>query len=249
MDFEAYLHRINFQEELVPSLRTLASLQKQHLINIPFENLDIHYGRSIILNKEKIYNKIVSEGRGGFCYELNGLFNELLTWIGFKTKIVSARVFNGNDFNAEFDHLVIHVQLNELNYLADVGFGDFAVTPLLLHPNAIQHDESGKFRIKQFGQEFIVYKYIDNAKKPVYKFENIPRSFDDFSAMCHYHQTSPESHFTQQKLISIATDHGRITLIDDKLKITQDSISTEFGIKDKNEFKDKLWKYFKIKIS
>ncbi len=160
MDFKAYLHRINFQEELVPSLKTLASLQKQHLINIPFENLDIHYDKPIVLEKEKIYNKVVSEGRGGFCYELNGLFYELLLWIGFKCDRVSARVFDGNEFGEEFDHLAIVVKLNGLNYLADVGFGDFTVYPLLLHSKGIQHDENGDFRIKQYGREYIVYKFL-----------------------------------------------------------------------------------------
>ena len=249
MDFREYLKRIDFTEELIPSLKVLASLQKQHLLNIPFENLDIHYDRPIVLNKEKIYNKVVLEGRGGFCYELNGLFYELLLWIGFKCHRVSARVFDGNDFGAEFDHLAIAVQLNGLSYLTDVGFGDFTVTPLLLYPKVIQHDENGDFRIKRYGSEFIVYKYIGTEMKPIYKFENIPRSIDEFSVMCHYHQTNPESHFTQQKLISIATEQGRITLTDDKLKTTKDSSSTESHIKDTEEFKDALWKYFKIKIT
>ena len=66
MDFKAYLHRIHCQEELSPSLKTLALLQKQHLLHIPFENLDIHYDRPIVLNEEKIFDKVISKGRGGF---------------------------------------------------------------------------------------------------------------------------------------------------------------------------------------
>ena len=163
--------------------------------------------------------------------------------------MVSVRVFDDNDFSAEFDHLAILVHLNGLNYLTDVGFGNFTLAPLLLHPEVIQHDENGNFTIMQNGEKYIIYKYQGTTKKAIYKFENISRSLVEFSDSCHYHQTSPKSPFTQRKLITIATEQGRITLTDDKLKIKKDSLSSEYNIKDEDDFKDTLWKYYNIKIS
>ena len=81
-----YLKRINYSGSLEPSLKVLKQLQQAHLMSVPFENLDIHYGRTIELDLDKIFNKVVVDHRGGFCYELNGLFGELLSMLGFKIK-------------------------------------------------------------------------------------------------------------------------------------------------------------------
>ena len=94
MDKGKYLDRIKYSGGLEPSLDLLKKLQKNHLLNIPFENLDIHFKVAIKLNIDRIYEKIVQNNRGGFCYEINGLFYELLRSIGFKAKRISARVYN-----------------------------------------------------------------------------------------------------------------------------------------------------------
>ena len=94
MNVQKYLERIGIVEISEPSINFLKQLQAAHLLNIPFENLDIHYGNEIILDISKLYEKIVINGRGGFCYELNGLFCELLILLGFKVRRISANVHN-----------------------------------------------------------------------------------------------------------------------------------------------------------
>ena len=107
-DVAKYLARIGLEEpSAVAGVGRLKLLQRQHLLNVPFENLDIHSKQAIVLDTEKFYRKIVNNNRGGFCYELNGLFNELLRELGFETRILSARVAKGNgEFNPEYDHAV-----------------------------------------------------------------------------------------------------------------------------------------------
>ena len=83
MNLHQYLQRIDYKGSLKPSLKTLANLQKQHLLHIPFENLDIAAGVPIELDINRIYKKVIMNKRGGFCYELNRLFCELLTQLGF----------------------------------------------------------------------------------------------------------------------------------------------------------------------
>src|SRR5215203_1182328 len=109
MDTEKYLRRLGIDNfNFRTDAETLKFLQRQHLLNVPFENLDIHWKRPILLDTEKFYEKIVGEKRGGFCYELNGLFGELLNKIGFPSRLISARVASANDvFSAEYDHLAI----------------------------------------------------------------------------------------------------------------------------------------------
>jgi N-hydroxyarylamine O-acetyltransferase len=74
MNIEAYLKRIHYDGSRIPTLANLLELHRTHLLNVPFENLDIHLGRPIVLDEEKIIHKIVERRRGGFCYELNGAF-------------------------------------------------------------------------------------------------------------------------------------------------------------------------------
>jgi N-hydroxyarylamine O-acetyltransferase len=127
MNIKAYLNRINYSGHLIPDLEVLKSLQKNHLLSVPFENLDIHYNKTINLDVEKFYHKIVEEKRGGFCYELNGLFNTLLNALGYNSRIISARAYDikRDDFGKEFDHMAMIVELNQAEYLVDAGFGEF----------------------------------------------------------------------------------------------------------------------------
>ena len=90
MNTKQYLERINYLDPVHPTPEVLTRLQVSHLMNVPFENLDIH--NSVKINLANLFDKIVTRRRGGFCYELNGLFYELLTEIGFTVKMVSARV-------------------------------------------------------------------------------------------------------------------------------------------------------------
>src|SRR5690348_7230935 len=94
MDTQQYLDRISCEGCASPTPGVLRSLQKAHLLSVPFENLDIHYKIPIELNARGIYEKVVIKRRGGFCYELNSLFGELLSSLGFNVKLISARVFN-----------------------------------------------------------------------------------------------------------------------------------------------------------
>src|SRR5687768_9467525 len=108
MDVDAYLHRINYQGSLAPTARTLRDLQVAHLQTVPFENLSIHSAEPIILNDEALFEKIVLRRRGGFCYELNGLFAALLRKLGFEVVMLSAGVADAQGiFGPDFDHMTL----------------------------------------------------------------------------------------------------------------------------------------------
>src|SRR3989337_113684 len=114
MDPNTCLARIGAVRPLAPSAEALSSLQVAHGLHVPFEILDIVIGRSISLELPAIFDKIVSRRRGGFCYELNGLFAWLLRELGFDVTLLSARVAGGDGgFGPEFDHLILLVQLDE----------------------------------------------------------------------------------------------------------------------------------------
>jgi N-hydroxyarylamine O-acetyltransferase len=247
MNTEKYLRRIRIENFAIPlTAENLKFLQKQHLLNVPFENLDIQWQRLIILDTSKFYEKIIGEKRGGFCYELNGLFCELLNKIGFLSKIISARVSNGNgEFGAE---LAILTKIDGIEFLVDVGFGDFTAEPLKFILDTEQVDENGVFLIRKFDDEYFeVVKKDDELWKGEYIFKDKPRDLAEFTEMCNFHQTSLESHFTRGKVCSLMLENGRKTLTDKAFIETKNDRKSETEINSEEEFYKILAHEFGIK--
>ena len=252
MNVEKYFARIGLQNPpAIADAYNLALLQRQHLLNVPFENLDIHGRKPSLLDTDSFSRKIVEENRGGFCYELNGLFNELLRESGFETRLLSARVSDGSGgFSEEYDHLAILVILGEMQDLADVGFGAFTAGPLQFVPGVEQQDQAGIFMIRRLEDEYFeVLKKVSNGWKSEYKFKPYGHDLSEFAAMCDHHQTSPASHFTKGKLCSLMTLNGRKTLTDSKYILSSNGEKTEIAVSSESEFDEILFREFGIRLT
>lgn len=243
-----YMSRIGIADvEVRPDVVTLNRLQRAHLTNVPFENLDIHWNRPIVLDEKKFYSKIVSRRRGGFCYELNGLFNLLLRKMGFQTRLISARVFNGKDFGPEFDHAAIIVTIGGEEFLADVGFGAFSAEPLRFALDVEQQDREGVFVIRSFDADYFeVGKRSQDVWAPEYIFRDVSRELSEFEEMCDFQQYSPDSHFKKGKLCSIMTASGRKTLTDKAFVVTENGRKNEAPVNSESEFYALLESEFRI---
>lgn len=249
MNIKQYLERIKYTGPTDPGFEVLSKLQVAHLMNVPFENLDIHNNTRIDLTN--LFDKIVTRKRGGFCYELNGLFYQLLKEMGFSVKMVSARVYDGKkEYSPEFDHLTLVVKIKDDSYLVDVGFGEFSFYPIKIELNKDSDDPGGVFRIETFNESFKVVKKKKEGGTfiPEYIFSEQERQLAEFYARCNYHQTNSESHFMQKRICSLPTKDGRITLTGDILKITQNGSVTERKLSDDQEARQVLWNYFGIKL-
>ena len=221
MDVARYLARIKFDGELRADLRTLKNLHRQHLLNIPFENLDVHYKRPFDLKPANVFRKVVNNGRGGFCYEVNSLFNDLLKTIGFKTRIISGKVItDAGKPGPEYDHMAIIVRLRQ-NYIADIGFGDLFIEPLKL-TSGIQYDGRNYFKIEPSEEsEFEIFMSSDGkhyARKYIFTLKETPISL--FESACKEKQVSPDSHFVKNTICTRLTDTGRITVYNEKFTET-----------------------------
>ena len=249
VDLAAYLSRIGYQGSTDPTTANLRALQRAHLFLVPFENLDISLGRKITIQEESILNKVIALRRGGFCYELNGAFAALLRALGFEVTLLSARVARADGGEGpEFDHLTLRVDLEE-PWLADVGFGDSFLEPLLLQAEREQEDPGGLFRLVQRGNRWHLEKAEPGSDwKPQYSFTMQPQRLEDFAGMCHYHQTSPESSFTQKRVCSRATADGRITLSEMKLIVTTEGRREERLLISEEEWIAALTQHFGIHL-
>ena len=249
VDVAAYLDRIGYLGPTHPTPENLRALQRAHLFTVPFENLDISLGRKITVQQEPILNKVVGLRRGGFCYELNGAFAALLRELGFEVTLLSARVARANGGEGpEFDHLTLLVDVAE-PWLADVGFGDSFLEPLRLKPECEQRDPGGAFRLMQDGNRWQLHRAETVANwKPQYSFSLQSRRLEEFMGMCHYHQTSPDSSFTQNRICSRATPEGRITLSEMKLIVTRNGQREERSLVSEAERSAVLEEQFGIRL-
>jgi N-hydroxyarylamine O-acetyltransferase len=255
MPFNArsYLDRIVYSGSTEPTAENLRAIHRAHMLAVPFENLDIHIGRPIVCDERRFLHKIVSERRGGFCYELNGAFAALLRELGYQVTLLSARVTRADGSESpELDHLTLRVDLPEprsdTSWLADVGFGDSFIEPLLLLPNIEQRQIGRVYRLIESENRWHMEVMLDGNWKRKYSFALQPRQLSDFSAMCLYHQTSPESYFTRQKICSLATCHGRLTLSDWNLIETHGEQREERELDGEEQFRDALRELFHLNL-
>ena len=218
----AYRARIGVTEgALTPDAATLRRLHSAHLHTVPFENLSIHLDEPVTLDGAALFEKIVGHHRGGFCYELNGLFALLLEALGYRVHRLSARTFStAHGYSPPLDHLALHATDTAGDtWLADVGFGKHTEYPMKFTDRTDQKDPGGLFRIAENDDaEFTILRDGETQ----YRIDPKPLALTDFTQACWWQVTSPESHFTRNLICSRLTDDGRLTLTADEL-ITTDS--------------------------
>jgi N-hydroxyarylamine O-acetyltransferase len=258
MDVQSYLSRLDIESPGEPDLDLLKRVHERHLMEIPFENLDIHRGVPIELDEEQILRKIVTNGRGGFCYELNTAFAWLLRHLGFEVRVLSAEVAKPDGtWGIPFDHMTLRVELDR-PFLADVGFGDSFRHPLVLYAGAEVEQLGHVYRLRRQPRQprqsqqpqredwWFLDRQPEGAAifQPQYRFTLAPRKLEDFTDGCHYHQTSPDSHFTQNTICSKAIEDGRVTLLPDRLVTTRGSTKQETPIRELTEWEEALQTHF-----
>jgi len=253
MDISRYLARLQYSQPIKPDAQTLQGLQLAHMLHVPFENLDIGRKRPIGLTEEALWDKIIVQKRGGFCYELNGLFAQLLTEIGFDVTYLNARVFKPEGkLGIDFGHLTLLVKVPDKagRWLVDVGFGDSFTEPLRFDEPGEQIQGLRAYRLEQATEGYITWqKNYDGIWQRQYFFDLTPRNFPiDYESTCLYHQTSSLSSFTRGNIISRATPDGRVSLEDGRLILTKNGQRSEHPLKSKNEYRTLLKQYFDVTL-
>lgn len=251
LDVDAYLERIAYHGPRTATAAVLRDLQLAHLLAVPFENLSIYAGQPIELEVGSLFDKIVTRRRGGFCYEANGLFAALLRALGFEVSLLSATAARPEGgFGPDFDHMALLVTVEE-PWLVDVGFGDSFREPLRLDEPGAQGQGQRAYQIATGGDHLVLQQRESAAGewKARYRFTLQPYTYADFAPMCHYHQTSPESPFTQSPVCSRATPDGRLTLSGMRLITTVAGERHERLLQDEEEFAAVLWQQFGIVLA
>ena len=243
-----YLKRIGYDGDIQPSLDVLVKLMRAQLQSVPFENLDVQAGKIVSLVPEDIVNKIVYSNRGGYCYEVNGLFAMALSAIGFEFEIIGARPMFYPHRRPK-SHMVLVVKIGAECWLCDTGFGSFGLrAPIGLQQldEVIQQDNETFKLTKNERNEFVLQALVKSEWANQFGFDLYAMEMIDFSLANYYNSTHPDAVFVQRYLVMQQRPDGRTLLSGDQLKQMRgnDEVVTTIAA---SELDDVLWREFHLR--
>lgn len=247
-DLTAYCQRIGFTAELRADFATVSGLMQQQLRTVAFENLDVLAGKVISLQPETIVTKIVEHGRGGYCYEVNGLFAMALSALGIAYQWVAARPMF-YPVKRPRTHAALIVSVDGVEYLCDLGFGSYGIrAPLRLDvldtPTVQDYDT---YQLTRDGHDLVLQAYVDGAWLNQYGFTRCPVEWIDFAPANWLNSTHPDAVFTQKPLVVLFTATGRKVLFGDSFKVIENAQVTQQTLENTQQA-DILAQHFQLNL-
>lgn len=229
-----YAKRIGYTGELTASVDTLVAFMKLQLLSVPFENLDVQAGKIVSLVPEDIAGKILFNARGGYCYEVNGLFAMALQALGIEYQIVGARPMFYPQRRPR-THMVIIAKIAGREFLCDCGFGAFGIREPIALDQANQIIQQGydQFRLlSDDHKNFTLQAFTGEDWENQYGFDLYPHELLDFMPANFFNSKHPDAIFVQKLLIASITPNGRKILLGGRLKRIEKGEVTieEFGV-------------------
>jgi N-hydroxyarylamine O-acetyltransferase len=247
---DSYFERIGYIGSAEANEDTLRDIHMAHTLNVPFENLDVFYRRPILLDGTSLYKKIVKERRGGYCFEMNGIFSLVLQAMGFKVTNLLAKVTMDGIHYTTKTHQAILVETGGNRWLADVGFGNEGIiAPLILEELTEQKQFAHTYRLiahSTFG--YVLQKRNEAGYHPLYAFTLEECSPEDFLMSNHFTSTFPDSFFLTMRMCTMPTKDGRITLTDNHFKVVDKNAVSEIPIAGDYEFNAVLKEHFSLDL-
>ena len=246
MKLADYLTRIDYQGPVTPDRDCLEAIHRQHLLNIPYENLDVQFQRPLDLDLERIFEKIVHRRRGGWCYEMNGLLDWALRQIGFDVMRMTGAVTRKERGDETLgNHLVLNVNLDE-PYLADVGLGNGLIEPIPLRQGRFGQGQR-QFRLEALGGAFWRFHNAASAIPPDFDFIFAPADEALLAKSCDSLQSDPESMFRQNLICQRLQPDGFHLLLGRVLIYFTQPRSTKTILNSAEELSESLWNIFGLK--
>lgn len=222
VNLNAYFERIGFSGSIAPTLATLEMLHALHPAAIPFENISPLIGDSVPLDQPSLERKLLSERRGGYCFEHNLMFKRILEDLDYSVRPLLARVVwtNADGIDASPSHLLLRVDVNGQAYIADVGFGGLTLSkPLRLRADVEQATPHETFRLTGGEPDWTLEVKIADAWKPVYGFSLDEAGKDEIAAINQHLSSDPASPFTHELRVALVREGERLKLHNHKFTL------------------------------
>ena len=252
-DLKEYFERIGYAASPRVDFNTLSSLHQLHTYAIPFENLTPYCYQPVLLEESPLEQKLIHEHRGGYCFEQNLLFAQVLKTIGFKVKGLGGRVvWNQPDDNiiTRRSHMLLSVEIEGESYLADVGFGGLTLTtPIKFITDVAQCTSHEDFRIVEIEEDFKLQANVAGVWKTLYRFDLNEQHWIDYEVANYYLYTNPSSHFRSMLIAGMPFKEGRYALSNKNFSTYwKDGRIEKVELKSVDEIKNVLRKTFGIRL-
>jgi len=220
MNIDEYLQRLRLTITPTNDLDTLTTLHRAHAFTVPFENFNVQLKRPIPLDTDSLFKKLVTEKRGGYCYELNILFAALLEELGFEvTHLIGRPLYGYNNVLRPKTHMILKVSLEGKDYLCDLGFGGKGLIEPIELSYDIEHEQFGDtFKLIPHTEGFELQSKLYEEWISLYSFDLHSQDLIDYELANFYNLHSPNSRFTQQVICAMPTEQGRMLLLDKTFK-------------------------------
>jgi N-hydroxyarylamine O-acetyltransferase len=236
LDLDSYLARIGYDGALAPALEVLGGLHLAHATHIPFENLDILLGRPVLLDLDGLQAKLVRGRRGGYCFEQNTLFAAALGRVGFRVTPLAARVRFGADEVRPRTHMLLKVEIDGSDWLADVGFGgEVLLQPLPMEPGRESHQFGRTYCLSEDAGLWVLRSRHARAWLDLYAFTTEPQYAVDFEVANHFTSTHPSSLFLLQPFVQRTNPEASYRLFGRELSIKRGEDVSSRAIGDDEE--------------
>jgi len=249
IDLDAYFARIGYRGARAPSLGVLRAIHAAHAGAIAFENLDPLMRIPVRIDGQSIQQKLIRAGRGGYCYELNGLLARALRAIVFEVTGLSARALFGHaPGSTPRTHMLLRVETEEGPHIADTGFGSRTLsTPLRLEGRSEQQTPHGLYRLRRGNVYWEEQAHIDGEWKSLYRFTLEEQAPQDYEVCNWYHSTNPNSYFTTRLMVSRFDGERRLGLFNNQFSTHHPDGRTERRmLSGPNEIADVLERNFRM---
>lgn len=224
-----YLDRIGYTGAARADLATVTAMMRRQLFSVPFENLDVQAGKIVSLVPEEIVDKIVARRRGGYCYEVNGLFAMALQALGIPYQMVAARPMF-YPARRPRTHMALVLTLDGAQWLVDLGFGSYGIRApvrLDLLDTELAQDGDMFMLSKTSARDYVLKARVAGAWQDQFGFDLSPQEWIDFMPANYLNSTHPEAVFVRTLLLVLHNEHGRHILLGDMLKTHVDGKMTQ----------------------
>jgi N-hydroxyarylamine O-acetyltransferase len=252
VDLDAYFVRIGYSGPRRPTLAVLKAIHALHPASIPFENIDVLLKQPIRLDATSLHAKMVQKQRGGYCYEQNTYFQKILEATGFSVRSIAARVLWHAPLGTvpPRNHMLLIIQMNDEEYLADVGYGRLTLTaPLCIKPHIEQQTLNGLYRVVPVGIEYQVQVKLLGQWVSLYQLSKHEQTAADWDVVNYYNSTHPNSPFTVNLMAALSVGGRRYGLLNSTLRIHQSDGSADVRVLESpEELEHVLRRNFKISL-
>jgi len=253
-DVDAWLRRIGYIGPRDAELPTLRDVIAAHTATIPFENINVLLGRPPKLDLGSLQAKMISGGRGGYCFEQNTLLHAGLSALGFRVTGLIARVIRGMapDASGPATHMTLRVDLPEGPFLADVGFGNQTPTaPLAMRPGVEQETPHEMMRLWPVGEELTLQAKLGDDWQSIYRLSPHARLAVDYEVANWFTATHPASPFVSHLIVARPGPEGiRNTLFNGRVTVRSPGNQVErFMLENEGDFPAALETRFGLALS